>query len=82
MGSDIWAWFVSLRAATVAAGRSTPMLSVITARVKDYGYRLPESNASEDIRRYRWQGRERFCSVEEARRLGSVLKQHEPRFPT
>ncbi len=49
---------------------------------EDYGYRPQASNPRRDVRRYRRQGQKRFCSVEEVRRLGLVLKQHEPRSPT
>ncbi len=81
-GTDVREWFASLHATPVAADRSAPVLSVIMSRAEDYGYRPPASNPCKGIRRYRRQGRERFCSVEEVHRLGLVLKQHEPRFPT
>ncbi len=80
-GTDVREWFAALHATPVAADRSAPVLSVIMARAEEYGYRPPESNPCKGIRRYRRQGRERFCSVEEVRRLGLVLKQHEQRFP-
>ena len=78
---DVQEWFVSLHATPVAADRSAPVLSVIMARAEDYGYRPEGSNPCKGIRRYRRQGRERFCSVEEVRRLGRVLQGHEARFP-
>ncbi len=81
-GTDVREWFAALHATPVAADRSAPVLSVIMARAEDYGYRPPASNPCKGIHRYRRQGRERFCSVEELRRLGLVLKLHEQRFPT
>ena len=79
--SDVQEWFASLHATPVAADRSAPVLSVIMARAEDYGYRPEGSNPCKGIRRYRRQGRERFCSIEEVRRLGRVLQGHEARFP-
>ena len=79
---DVQEWFASLHATPVAADRSAPVLSVIMARAEDYGYRPEGSNPCKGIRRYRRQGRERFCSIEEVRRLGRVLQDHETRFPT
>ena len=78
---DVQEWFASLHATPVAADRSAPVLSVIMARAEDYGYRPEGSNPCKGIRRYRRQGRERFCSIEEVRRLGRVLQGHEARFP-
>ena len=74
-------WFGSLHATPVAADRSMPVLSVIMARAEDYGYRLQGSNPCKGIRRYRRQGRERFCSVDEVCRLGHALQRYELRFP-
>ena len=79
--SDVQEWFASLHTTPVAADRSAPVLSVIMARAEDYGYRPEGSNPCKGIRRYRRQGRERFCSVEEMRRLGRVLQGHETCFP-
>lgn len=81
-GADVREWFSSLHATPVAADRSAPVLSIIMARAEDYGYRPQESNPCKGIRRYRRKGRERFCSVDEVRRLGQVLQRHEMRFPT
>ncbi len=78
---DVQEWFASLHPTPVAADRSAPVLSVIMARAEDYGYRPEGSNPCRDIRRYRRQGRERFCSADEVRRLGRVLQGHEARFP-
>ena len=78
---DVQAWFASLHATPVAADRSAPVLSVIMSRAEDYGYRPEGSNPCKGIRRYRRQGRERFCSIEEVRRLGRLLQGHEARFP-
>ena len=80
--SDVKAWFASLHATPVAADRSAPVLSVIMARAEDYGYRSAGSNPCKGIRRYRRQGRERYCSAEEVRRLGQVLQHYEACFPT
>ena len=80
--TDVREWFASLHATPVAADRSAPVLSVIMARAEDYGYRPQGSNPCKGIRRYRRKGRERFCSVDEVRRLGQVLKRHERHFPT
>ena len=81
-GADVREWFASLHATPAAADRSAPVLSVIMARAEDYGFRPEGSNPCKGIRRYRRQGRERFCSVEEVRRLGLVLQRHESRIPT
>ncbi len=81
-GADVREWFASLHATPGAADRSAPILSVIMARAEDYGYRPQGSNPCRGIRRYRRKGRERYCSIEEVRRLGLVLKTHEQRFPT
>ena len=78
---DVQEWFASLHATPVAADRSAPVLSVIMARAEDYGYRPEGSNPCRGVRRYRRRGRERFCSIEEVRRLGRVLQDHEARFP-
>ena len=79
--ADVRQWFASLHATPAAADRSAPVLSVIMARAEDYGYRPHGSNPCKGIRRYRRQGRERFCSAEEIHRLGQVLKRHELRSP-
>ncbi len=42
-----------------------------------YGYRPEGTNPCTGIRRYRRQGRERFLSIAEIRRLGEVLARHE-----
>ena len=78
---DVQEWFASLHATPVAADRSAPVLSVFMARAEDYGYRPEGSNPCKGIRRYRRQGRERFCSIDEVRRLGRVLQGHEARSP-
>ena len=43
-----------------------------------YGYRAEGSNPCKGIRRYRRQGRERFLTAAEFRRLGAVLARREP----
>ena len=78
---DVQQWFASLHATPVAADRSAPVLSVIMARAEDYGYRPEGSNPCRGIRRYRRQGRERFCSADEVRQIGRTLQDHEARCP-
>ena len=46
-----------------------------------YGYRPEGTNPCAGIKRYRRQGRERFLSVAEIRRLGVVLVGHEADHP-
>ena len=75
--ADVREWFASLHDTPVAADRSMPVLSVIMTCAETYGYRPADSNPCRGIRRYRRQGRERFLSQEEIRRLGRVLEQHE-----
>ena len=78
---DVQRWFVSLHATPVAADRSMPILSVIMRQAELYGYRPEGSNPCVDIRRYRRNGRERFLSEPELRRLGTVLDSHETERP-
>ena len=65
----------------VAADRSAPVLSVIMRQAEVYGYRPDGTNPCAGIKRYRRQGRERFLSTEEVRRLGEVLVRHEADHP-
>ena len=46
-----------------------------------YGYRTEGTNPCVGIKRYRRQGRERFLSEPELRRLGEVLARHEASHP-
>ena len=46
-----------------------------------YGYRPEGTNPCKGIKRYRRQGRERFLSAAEIRRLGEVLARHEADRP-
>ena len=78
---DVKQWFASLHATPVAADRSAPVLSVIMRQAEVYGYRPEGSNPCAGIRRYRRQGRERFLSTVEIRRLGQVLARHEADYP-
>ena len=81
--SDVRRWFASLYETPVAADRSAPILSVIMRQAEIYGYRPEGTNPCKGIKRYRRQGRERFLSAAELRRLGEVLACHEadhPRF--
>ena len=74
---DVQRWFASLHETPVAADRSAPILSVIMRQAEIYGYRPEGTNPCVGIKRYRRQGRERFLSAAELRRLGKVLARHE-----
>ena len=78
---DVQCWFAALHNTPVAADRSAPILSVIMRQAEVYGYRPEDTNPCTGIRRYRRQGRERFLSTAEMRRLGEVLKRHGPNHP-
>ena len=78
---DVRRWFASLHETPVAADRSAPVLSVIMRQAEVYGYRPKGTNPCTGIKRYRRQGRERFLSTAEIRRLGEVLVRHEADHP-
>ena len=78
---DVRRWFASLHETPVAADRSAPILSVIMRQAEVYGYRPERTNPCVGIKRYRRQGRERFLSAAEMRRLGAVLASHEASYP-
>ena len=78
---DVRRWFASLHETPVAADRSAPVLSVIMRQAEVYGYRPEGTNLCAGIKRYRRQGRERFRSTAEIRRLGDVLARHEADHP-
>ena len=78
---DVRRWFASLHETPVAADRSAPILSVIMRQAEVYGYRPDGTNPCAGIKRNRRQGRERFLSTEEIRRLGEVLARHEADDP-
>ena len=78
---DVRRWFASLHNTPVSADRSAPVLSVIMRQAEIYGYRPEGTNPCAGIRRYRRQGRERFLSIAEIRRLGGVLARHEADHP-
>ena len=78
---DVRRWFASLHNTPVAADRSAPVLSVIMRQAEVYGYRPEGTNPCVGIKRYRRQGRERFLSAAELRRLGEVLARHEADQP-
>ena len=78
---DVANWFASLRATPVAADRSMPVLSVIMREAEAMGLRPEGSNPCKGIRRYRREGRERFLSDDEIRRLSTALTAHEGRHP-
>ena len=65
----------------VSADRSAPILSVIMRQAEVYGCRSEGTNPCVGIRRYRRQGRQRFMSTAEIRRLGEVLARHEVEHP-
>ena len=79
--SDVRRWFASLHETPAAADRSAPILSVILRQAEVYGYRPEGTNPCTGIKRYRRQGRERFLSAAELRRLGEVLARHEADQP-
>ncbi len=74
-------WFARLRATPVAADRSMPILSVIMREAEAMGLRPEGSNPCRGIRRYRRQGRERFLSDADIRRLSVQLRAHEACWP-
>ena len=78
---DVRRWFASLHNTPVSADRSAPILSVIMRQAEVYGYRPEGTNPCAGIRRYRRQGRERFLSTAEIRRLGEVLARQETDHP-
>ena len=78
---DVRRWFASLHNTPVSADRSAPILSVIMRQAEVYGYRAEGINPCVGIRRYRRQGRQRFPSTVEIRRLGAVLAHHEAEYP-
>ena len=79
---EVQAWFAALHGTPSAANRSLPILSVILRQAEIYGYRADDSNPCTGLRRYRQQGRERFLTAAEARRLGSALGAVEVSAPT
>ena len=74
---DVKQWFASPHITPVAADRSARILSVIMRQAEVYGYRPEGTNPCKGIKRYRRQGRERFLSAVEIRRLGEVLAHFE-----
>ena len=78
---DVKQWFASLHETPVAADRSAPILSVIMRQAEVYGYRPEGTNPCKGIKRYRRQGRERFLSTAEIRRLSEVLADYEADHP-
>ena len=79
--TDVQRWFARLHETPVAADRSAPILSVIMRQAEVYGYRPEGTNPCVGIKRYRRQGRERFLSTAEIRRLGEVLARYEADHP-
>ena len=81
-GREVRNWFASLTATPVAADRSMPILSVIMREAERMGLRPEGSNPCRGIRRYRRNGRERFLSDDEIRRLSAVLSERAERRPS
>ena len=79
--TDVQRWFASLHTTPAAADRSLPILSVILRHAEIHGHRPEGSNPCTGIRRYRRQGRERFLTVDEYRRLGAALAARESAAP-
>ena len=79
--AEVQRWFASLHKTPVAADRSAPVLSVILRQAEVYGYRPKGSNPCTGIKRYRRQGRERFLTAGEMRRLSKTLDQYHERHP-
>ncbi|MDE0175183.1 MAG: site-specific integrase [Defluviicoccus sp.] len=78
---EVRKWFAALHATPVAADRSMPVLSVIMKEAEAMGLRPEGSNPCRGIRRYRRNGRERFLSDEELRRLSRRLSAWSGRHP-
>ena len=74
---DVQRWFATLHSTPAAANRSLPVLSVIFRQAEIYGHRPDDSNPCIGVRRYRERGRERFLTVDQLRRLGTALVEHE-----
>ena len=70
---EVQRWFASLHATPAAANRSLPVLSVILQQAEIYGHRQDDTNPCTRLRRYREQGRMRFLTVDELRRLGTAI---------
>ncbi|MCY4060646.1 MAG: site-specific integrase, partial [Gammaproteobacteria bacterium] len=71
--------FVVHPATPAAANRSLPVLSVILKGAEALGHRANDSNPCVGIKRHRLQGRSRFLTSGEMRRLGAALDAHAPR---
>jgi len=65
----------------VPADRSAPILAVIVRQAEVCGYRPEGTNPCAGIRRHRREGRQRFLSTVEFRRLGEVLARREVEHP-
>ena len=79
--ADVQRWFDSRHRTPAAANRSLPILSVILRQAEIYGHRPEDSNPCTGLRRYRVQGRQRFLTHEELRRLGAALAGREAGAP-
>lgn len=79
--AEVRQWFGTLGATPAAANRALPILSVILRQAEVYGYRPERSNPCQRIRRYPEQGRERFLTPGEIRRLGKVLTDAHSKAP-
>ena len=79
--SEVQRWFASLHATPAAANRSLPVLSVILQQAEIHGHRRDDTNPCTGLRRYREQGRMRFLTVDEIRRLGTAVTGQEASMP-
>lgn len=79
--ADVQRWFASLDAKPAAADRSLPILSAILRHAEMHGHRPEGSNPCLGLRRYRRRGRERFLTLDQYRRLGKALAEHEAAAP-
>ncbi len=75
--ADVRRWFDSMSATPGNANRTLPVLSVMMRQAELWNLRPQGSNPCRNVRRYKMVPRERFLSVEELKRLGSVLDRAE-----
>jgi len=74
---DIQNWFSRLSSKPAAANRSLSIMSLIMHQAEVFGHRPVNSNPCLRLRRYSNSGRERFLTLEEFQRLGTVLETYE-----
>ena len=71
--TDVRRWFDAMSGTPGNANRALPVLSVMMTQAERWKLRPEGSNPCRNIRRYRTKPRERFLSLDELNRLGSVL---------